>query len=101
MIRAKMLIQTLWKRGIDWDEPLDNVLCQEWFPIFKDIVSVSDLRIPRQYFHSESKMCNAELHLFCDASIKAYGTIAFLRHKDKSTFVMARGRVAPLKTLTT
>ena len=45
-------------------------------------------------------MCNAELHLFCDASIKAYGTIAFLRHKDKSTFVMARGRVAPLKTLT-
>ena len=100
MIRAKMLIQTLWKRGVDWDEPLDNVLCQEWFLIFKDIVSVSDLRIPRQYFHSESKMCNAELHLFCDASIKAYGTIAFLRHKDKSTFVMARGRVAPLKTLT-
>lgn len=99
-IRAKILIQTLWKRGVDWDEPLDNSLSQEWSSIFKDIVSISDLTIPRQYFHCESKMCNAELHLFCDASIKAYGTIAFFRQDCESTFVMARGRVAPLKTLT-
>ena len=62
-------------------------------------MSGSDPTIPRQYFHCESKIHNAELHLFCDASIKAYGTIAFFRQEDKSTFVMARGRVAPLKTL--
>jgi len=43
---------------------------------------------------------SAELHLFCDANIKAYGTIAFFRQKDATTFVMARGRVAPLKPLT-
>ena len=99
-IRAKILIQTLWRKGVDWDEPLDNALRQEWFSIFKDIISLSNLMIPRQYFHCDSKMRNAELHLFCDASIKAYGTIAFFRRADESTFVMARGRVAPLKTLT-
>ena len=100
MIRAKILIQTLWKRGVDWDEPLDDVLAQEWFLILKDIVSVSDIMIPRQYFLCESNIYNAELHLFCDASMKAYGTIAFFHQGDESTFVMARGKVAPLKTLT-
>ena len=99
-IRAKILIQTLWKKGVAWDEPLDTVLCQEWSTIFRDIVSISDLMIPRQYFNCESKMCKAELHLFCDASIKAYGTIAFFFQEAETTFVMSRGRVAPLKTLT-
>ena len=36
-IRVKILIQTLWKKGVDWDEPLDNVLCQEWFSIFNSL----------------------------------------------------------------
>ena len=85
---------------MDWDEPLDDVLAQEWFLILKDIVSVSDIMIPRQYFLCESNIYNAELHLFCDASMKAYGSIAFFRQGDESTFVMARGKVAPLKTLT-
>ena len=56
--------------------------------------------IPRQYFNCESKICNAELHLLCGASIKAYGTIAFFCQEGESTFVMSRGSVAPLKTLT-
>ena len=99
-IRAKMLIQRLWKESVDWDEPLSDILCQEWSSIFTDLVSVSELAIPRQYYSCESKMTNAELHLFCDANIKAYGTIAFFRQKDETTFVMARGRVAPLKPLT-
>ena len=99
-IRAKILIQTLWEKGVAWDEPLDTVLCQEWSTIFRDIVSISDLMIPRQYFNCELKMCKAELHLFCDASIKAYGTIAFFCQEAETTFIMSRGRVAPLKTLT-
>ena len=63
-IRAKILIQTLWKRGVDWNEPLDDVLAQEWFLILKDIVSVSDIMIPRQYFLCESNIYNAELHTY-------------------------------------
>ena len=76
-IRAKMLIQRLWKESVEWDEPLNDSLCQEWSSLFTDSVSVSELTIPRQYYSCESKVANAELHLFCDANIKAYGTIAF------------------------
>ena len=92
--------QRLWKESVEWDEPLNDALCQEWSSIFTDLVSVSEFTIPRQYYSCESKVTNAKIHLFYDANIKAYGTIAFLRQKDETTFVMARGRVAPLKSLT-
>ena len=83
-IRAKMLIQRLWKESVEWDEPLNASLCQKWSSLFIDLVSVSELTIPRQYYSCESKVANAELHLFCDANIKAYGTIAFFVKMMKS-----------------
>lgn len=45
-----------------------------------------------------------ELHVFCDASERAYGTVAYLRVRDGHdhvhvAFVMARSRVSPKKQL--
>ena len=41
-----------------------------------------------------------QLHVFADASTKAYGAVVFLTCSDQTTFVMAKGRVAPLKPVT-
>ena len=43
---------------------------------------------------------NVQLHVFVDASTKAYGAVAFLKLQQESSFVMAKSRVAPLKRLT-
>ena len=40
------------------------------------------------------------LHIFVDASIKAYGASAYICNDDNSRLVMAKNRVAPLKSLT-
>lgn len=40
------------------------------------------------------------LHIFSDASLTAYGAIAFLCSGDSTSFVMAKSRVAPIKPLT-
>ena len=40
------------------------------------------------------------LHIFADASLTAYGAVAFLCSGNNTSFVMAKSRVAPLKSLT-
>lgn len=37
--------------------------------------------------------------MFEDASIKAYGAVAYLSNIDRTSFVMAKGRVIPLKQI--
>ena len=41
-----------------------------------------------------------QLHAFADASTRAYGAVIFLCCSDQTTFVVAKGRVAPLKQIT-
>jgi len=54
-ITAKILIQRLWKENVDWDEPLNDVLCEEWSSIFADLMSVSELTMAHQYYDVKLK----------------------------------------------
>ncbi|KAF8790905.1 hypothetical protein HNY73_005851 [Argiope bruennichi] len=47
----------------------------------------------------------AEIHIFCEASLRAYGATSYTRYVDNTgkcrvSFLMSKNRVAPLKTLT-
>ena len=55
---------------------------------------------PRRYFISTSTTKSLLLHVFADASIRAYGAVAYLCHNNHSSLAIARTRVAPLKTKT-
>ncbi|GFY72539.1 reverse transcriptase domain-containing protein [Trichonephila inaurata madagascariensis] len=105
-IRIKCLIQKIWCLGLDWDE----IVRDEIVKIFNDwcdyLKKLSNIRITRHYFYGAlpKDIHNIELHLFSDASIKAYGTVAYLRVELSdgniiTSFVAYKGRVAPLKTL--
>jgi len=104
VVRIKCLLQEIWERGIDWDENLPEDLRIKWIKLCEEIEQLSEIGIPRNCLQgcSDGKV---EVHVFCDASPKAYGAVAYLRYFDKSrkcrvSFIMSKSRVAPLKKLT-
>ena len=78
-IRAKFLMQTLWQKHLEWDEPLEPELCEQWHSIITDIKKLPQLHINRRYLSVAYEKHNVQLHLFADVSTKAYGAVAFRR----------------------
>ncbi|KAK7930869.1 hypothetical protein WMY93_007264 [Mugilogobius chulae] len=105
--RAKVLIQKLWEKKRDWDDPcLPEAFIKAWKSWEAELPMLSQIRIPRCYGHLEAgQPVVRELHVFCDASEVAYGSVAYLRlvqpeQNISVSFVMARSRVAPKRQLT-
>ena len=84
---------------IHWDEPVEKEVAKEWQAIVTDIQKLPNFPIARRYFTTTFTTSHMELHVFADASTKAYGAVAFLCRKQEISFVMAKSRVAPLKAL--
>ena len=98
-VRAKLLLQELWKQQVGWDEPLDAEFTSRWSQVAADIEEVAGIVMSRRY----SVMCTNQsvyLHVFADASMKAYGAVAYLQSAEKVDLVMAKSRVSPLKGTT-
>ncbi|GFS32504.1 reverse transcriptase domain-containing protein [Trichonephila inaurata madagascariensis] len=105
-IRIKCLIQKIWCLGLDWDEIVPDEIIKIFNDWCDDLKKLSNIRITRHYFYGSlpKDIHNIELHLFSDASIKAYETVAYLSVELNdgniiTSFVASKGRVAPLKTL--
>ena len=100
-IRAKILIQELWKEGYSWGECLPQELQEKWLTLSKDLQTAIQTEIPRRYFPSSSTWpSSTSLHVFVDASVKAYGAAAYITYGSETSLVMAKSRVALLKKLT-
>ncbi|XP_077508435.1 uncharacterized protein LOC144119764 [Amblyomma americanum] len=102
VIRAKILFQRMWERGIEWDEQLPSDLKAEWTSWCSDLSSLRQLCFPR--CTAPNDQLSWQLHIFCDASPTAYGCCAYLRIGEDSgtvivNLILAKSRVAPLKAL--
>ena len=105
-LRAKMLIQKLWVLKYAWDDQLKDLEldeCEIWLSQTKFL---QDIVIPRCLQETGSHgVSRRELHVFCDASENAFAAVAYLLTitsdgLKRSSFVMSRSRLAPLKQLT-
>ena len=103
-IKARIAMQNLWRlKELNWDDPLPENVCDLWQNIFEDIVKLKTVEFPRCIKPADS-LGQAELHVFCDASVLAYGAAAYLLwHAVDGPHVQlisAKARVAPLKQTT-
>ncbi|XP_071111155.1 uncharacterized protein [Haliotis cracherodii] len=103
-VRAKCLIQDLWKLGLDWDDDLPLEIQSRWNGWLEEIQDLSSFNLCRHHQGFSSKSSLIEVHLFADASEKSFGACAYMRYKsypdqDEVTcsFLAAKTRVSPLK----
>ena len=104
--KAKIIFQNVWRKGLDWDEPLPVNLQEEFHLWTQSIPHLKDWYIERSYFSETLYLTTGlELHAFGDASEQGYGACLYLRAplpdgSFKVTFCMARARVSPIKRIT-
>ncbi|XP_077361589.1 uncharacterized protein LOC144006560 [Festucalex cinctus] len=104
--RAKILVRHLWDKHRGWDDPLlPQGLLQKWKVWEEELQILPQVTLPRPYLPKDVDPCglNQEMHVFCDSSEEAYGSVAYLRSTDKYgqvhlSFLMARSRVAPKRS---
>ncbi|XP_037301660.1 uncharacterized protein LOC119191667 [Manduca sexta] len=100
-VRAKQLLQEVWRRGTDWDDPIDDELSAAWVNWLTHLKQLSGVTVPRCY-PGYSRARKLQLHVFTDASESAYATALYWRAEDDDgrvtvTLLAAKARVAPLK----
>ncbi|CAG9125559.1 unnamed protein product [Plutella xylostella] len=103
IITMKMLMQGLWLDKLSWDEPLPSEIKKRWNEITKSLSLLNAVRCPRIMVCDAHK--TVQLHIFSDASERAYGACAYVRSVDSTgdvtvRLLIAKSRVAPIKPAT-
>ena len=97
VIRGKILIQAAWRTNVSWNEPLGEEFVNNWAEICREFQAINQFAVPRMV---ATQGVNYKLHVFCDSSLQAYGCAAYLVGNGQANLVMAKAKVAPLKTKT-
>ncbi|GFV87229.1 integrase catalytic domain-containing protein [Trichonephila clavipes] len=102
----KCLMQEIWEYGLGWDEQLPTELKNKWETWCSQVCLLNDVTLERKYFpYPLDKGKDLQLHIFCDASPRVFGVVAYFRYVTANddiytSFITTKSRVSPLKKLT-
>ena len=97
-IPARMLMQETWKLQLDWDSILPETIQEQWKKIARGLKGLSQISLPRETCREDRFY---DLHVFCDASQKAYGAVAYVTDGEQTPqLVMSKAKVAPVQQKT-
>ena len=100
LLSAKLFIQSLWQKKLDWDTAVNEKEMKEWEIIHTEIEDILNFQLPRLIEIGEEN----ELICFTDASKAAYCAVLYLRarHGSKWTtsLVYSKTRVSPVRKIT-
>nr|XP_018900622.1 PREDICTED: uncharacterized protein LOC109032781 [Bemisia tabaci] len=103
LVRAKMLIQDLWKLKLTWDEPVPDVIKKKWMELADDLAMLTEFSVPR-HVQISRRTKKLVFHGFGDASKGAYGAciyvVSYNADSPTSILLCSKSRVASLKLLT-
>ena len=83
IVHFKLIVQELCKMKVNWDEPLQGELMEEW----NKLQQVQPITIARCYFNGVSELViSHSLIGFCDASLKLYAAVIYLKIQTASGY---------------
>ena len=102
---VKRLLQQLCSQRFGWDDQIPEQLRSVWYNWLDQLPHLQSISISRSFKPKGFVPISTQLHIFCDASEQGFGTVAYLRFVASEnvihcTLVMAKSRVAPMKTRT-
>lgn len=100
---AKLLMQALWVRKLEWDEPIPEDLLAQCLKLSNSLTSLNQAKISICVIPEECE--TFEIHGFADASSSAYGACLYLRAVKENgdtccNLLNSKSRVAPLTEMT-
>jgi len=103
ILEMKILYQQLWEEKLGWDESVPEPYLTKHRNWRNQLPILAEVKIPRCYFAEEATL-TTELHGFSDASEAAYAAVVYLRatylvHEPTCRLVIAKTKVAPVKTI--
>jgi hypothetical protein len=104
VVRAKIFLQDLWLSHTGLDEPISRPMLRCWREFVDALETLLVLRIPR-WTSLSTDISGVELHVFCDASTRAYAAALYVRFPVsndcfKTTLLTSKSKVSPLQTVT-
>ena len=101
VLDMKILYQSLWKSGHEWDEPVPPSLADHHAQWRLELPLLKTRTLPRCYRLPHQTPLTTQLHAFADASMKAFGAVVYCRttyrdHPPLITLVTAKTKVAKI-----
>ena len=96
-LQFKLLFQELWQEKIGWDDKVNQQTESQFRAIVEDLKSIEKVQIPRMISAASPDVIQ-ELHVFCDASTKAYRAVAYTKSRNPKfiKLVCCKTKAAPL-----
>ena len=103
IVKAKIIMQTIWIKQFDWDEDLDESTLQDINLWVSELPEINKIRIPR-CLTSKKEFKQTQLHVFVDASENAMAAVAYLRKSIDNNnievfFISSKTKIAPIQTM--
>ncbi|GFX36407.1 integrase catalytic domain-containing protein [Trichonephila clavipes] len=100
--KAKIFLQKLWLRKLNWEEFLPDAIAPEWLNFVSSLKALEELKIDR-YILTDSYV-KVMLLGYADASESAYGAVVYMHSvKENCTtttkLISSKSRVVPIKVI--
>lgn len=98
---AKLIMKSLWLSKKGWDEEVDSEIMNKFIAFLTQLSKLETIRIQR-WIRTKDDVSPISLFGFCDASLKGYGAVVYLKNPDPRTnltnrliLLTSKTRVAP------